>query len=297
MVVDITDIKLVEEKLRTSNERYQIVTKATNDGIWDWNLKTNEIYWNKSYERISGYKNVNPKLDGDTWFDNIHPEDKDRVRSGVMNAISNGNSFWKDEYRYIKANGETATVLDRGYILYDEQHKPIRFVGAMEDITERKKIETEREYLIEHLVKSNNDLKQFSYITSHNFRAPLSNLIGLLGLVDRDTLTDSNREIVEMFETSTQQLNKTINDLIQILIIKNHLNVNIVQNNINDAVSDVCELLIQEIKETGTTIVKDIQVEEIVLNKSYLQSILLNLLSNAIKYRSADRKLVIRNFN
>ncbi len=54
----------------------------------------------------------------------------------------------------------------------------------MEDITERKKIETEREVLIEHLVKSNNDLKQFSYITSHNFRAPLSNLIGLLSLVD-----------------------------------------------------------------------------------------------------------------
>ncbi len=63
MLVDITHIKLVEENLRTSNERYQIVTKATNDGIWDWNLKTNEMYWNKSYERISGYKNVDQNID------------------------------------------------------------------------------------------------------------------------------------------------------------------------------------------------------------------------------------------
>jgi signal transduction histidine kinase len=163
----------------------------------------------------------------------------------------------------------------------------------MEDITERKKIETEREFLIEHLVKSNNDLKQFTYITSHNFRAPLSNLVGLLNLIDRETLTPVNKEIIGMFETSTQQLNKTINDLIQILIIKNNLEVNIVKNNINDSLSDVCELLVQEIRETGTTIVRNIVAEEIVLNKSYMQSILINLVSNAIKYRSPDRKLII----
>ncbi|HEX8461551.1 MAG TPA: PAS domain S-box protein, partial [Segetibacter sp.] len=178
MLVDITHIKLVEEKLRSSDERYQIVTKATKDGIWDWNLVTNEIYWNKSYERISGYKNLNLKLVENEWYDKIHPEDKERVREGVVNAITNGNSFWEDEFRYLKANGETAIVFDRASIMYDKYGKPVRFVGAMEDITERKKIETEREFLIEHLVKSNNDLKQFTYITSHNFRAPLSNLVG-----------------------------------------------------------------------------------------------------------------------
>ncbi|MDQ6815511.1 MAG: PAS domain S-box protein [Bacteroidota bacterium] len=293
MLVDITDLKLIEEKLRTSNERYQIVTKATNDGIWDWNLSTNEIYWNKSYERMFGYKNLNQKLDADSWFDKIHAEDRERVKTGVLNIINNGGSLWEDEYRYLTADGGVAIVYDRGYLMYDEGGKPTRFVGAMEDISQRKKIENEREYLIEHLVKSNNDLKQFTYITSHNFRAPLSNLIGLLSLIDQSTLSEANKEILNMFEISTQQLNKTINDLIQILIIKNNINVNIVNNNINDVLNDVCNSLSYEIAEVDCTINRNIGVENIVLNKSYLESILINLLSNSIKYRSPNRKLVI----
>ncbi|GEO11176.1 response regulator [Segetibacter aerophilus] len=293
MIVDITHLKLVEEKLRTSNERYQIVTKATNDGIWDWNLLTNEMYWNKSYERIFGYKNVNQNLDAEQWFDKIHIEDRERVKNGFSNVINNGGMLWEDEYRYLKADGEIAIVYDRGYLIYNDVGKATRFVGAMEDITQRKKIENEREYLIEHLVKSNNDLKQFTYITSHNFRAPLSNLIGLLSLIDRSTLTENNREIVKMFEVSTNQLNKTINDLVQILIIKNNLNVNIVNNNITNVLNDVCSSLGYEIAEIDCTINRNILVENIVLNKSYLESILINLLSNSIKYRSPARKLVI----
>ena len=293
MLIDITDVKLYEDKLRTSNERYQIVTKATNDAIWDWNLLTNEIYWNTSYERLFGYKNLNQKLDADQWFDKIHIDDRERVTRGVMNVINNAGTLWEDEYRYMKATGDVAIVYDRGYLMYDDQGKPVRFVGAMEDITQRKKIENEREYLIEHLVKSNNDLKQFSYITSHNFRAPLSNLIGLLSLIDHTSLSEFNKEIVKMFEISTHQLNKTINDLVQILIIKNNLNVNIVNNNISKVLNDVCSSLSYEISEIDCTINRSIGVENIVLNKSYLESILINLLSNSIKYRSPNRKLVI----
>lgn len=293
MLVDITRLKLAEEKLRTSNERYEIVTNVTNDAIWDWNLLTNEIYWNKSYERLFGFKNLNQKLDAHQWFGKVHADDRERVINGVMNLIDNGGTLWEDEYKYIKIDGEQAIVYDRGYLMYDKQGKPVRFVGAMQDITQRKKIENEREYLIEHLVKSNNDLKQFSYITSHNFRAPLTNLIGLLGLVDRSTLSEANTEIVNMFETSTHQLNKTINDLIQILIIKNNLNVNIVTNDLNAVLDDVCSSLSYEISETGCTINRSIAVEHLVLNKSYLESILINLISNSIKYRSPNRKLII----
>ena len=96
-----------------------------------------------------------------------------------------------------------------------------------------------------------------------------------------------------MFRASTLQLNKTINDLIQILIVKNNVNVNIAKINLSELVNESCNLLTQEINETGCTITSDLEVTNIVFNKSYMESILINLLTNAIKYRSPERQLKI----
>lgn len=149
----------------------------------------------------------------------------------------------------------------------------------------------EREILLAELTKSIKDLKQFTYITSHNFKAPLSNLIGLLNLIDDGSLNENNRTIIDMFKTATQQLNKTINDLVEILIIRNNVNIEVADNNIKDLLNAVCSSLAYEIKENNCTINMNLKVENIAFNKSYLESILMNLLSNAIKYRSAERPL------
>ena len=149
----------------------------------------------------------------------------------------------------------------------------------------------EREVLLAQLTRSLADLQQFSYITSHNFRAPLSNLIGLLGLIDNEELSNHNKVIIEMFKTSTEQLNKTVNDLVQILIIRNNVNIDLADNDIDVLLTEVCNSLAFVIQESNCTIHRDLKVENIPFNKAYLESILINLLSNAIKYRSPDRPL------
>ncbi len=135
----------------------------------------------------------------------------------------------------------------------------------------------EREILLAELTKSIKDLKQFTYITSHNFKAPLSNLIGLLNLIDDSSLNENNRTIIDMFKTGTQQLNKTINDLVEILIIRNNVNIEVADNNIKDLLNAVCSSLAYEINEHNCTINMDLKVENIAFNKSYLESILMNL--------------------
>jgi PAS domain S-box-containing protein len=150
---DITKRVKAEEKHERVNERYRLATKATNDAIWDWNLKTNEIYWSEGYQKLFGHDLTRDEIYLHSWLRNIHPDDFERVVTGMHKAINDGQTdFWEDEYRYFKSDGSMAYVSDRGYILYDENKIPVRMVGAMQDITRRKKAE-------EHLHKSEANLR------------------------------------------------------------------------------------------------------------------------------------------
>lgn len=140
---DITAQKEIAESLRISNERFNIVSKATNDAIWDWNLVSNEVLWNKGVKFLFGYKDPEIGKTAAWWNEKIHPDDRDRVVSKIHHHIEKGIENWQDEYRFAKADGGYKFVLDRGFILLDNEQKPYRMIGAMMDITERKKLEAE----------------------------------------------------------------------------------------------------------------------------------------------------------
>jgi two-component system, NarL family, sensor histidine kinase UhpB len=140
---DITDRKNIEESLRISNERFKIVSKATNDAIWDWDLISGHVFWNEAIYSLFGYSHDEIANNNKWWEDHIHPTDRDRVVSKVRNHIENGIESWQDEYRFISEDGTVKNVFDRGFILLDNNHKPYRMIGAMMDITERKKLQDE----------------------------------------------------------------------------------------------------------------------------------------------------------
>jgi signal transduction histidine kinase len=201
--------------------------------------------------------------------------------------------YWKGEYRYRKANGEYAYIFDQGYLLVDQKGEPTRFVGAMQDISARKEIENEKELIIEELTNSNNDLKQFSFITSHNLRAPLSNIQGILNLIDAPALSDTNRQMFEFLQTSTTQLQQTIKDLSDIIVIRDKPVIHSEELNLVTLFNNVKKNFLNTLHEIPHELKTDFQLEKAFLNKSYIESIFINLVSNAIKYRSNDRALKI----
>jgi len=138
---DITLRKQAEAALRESEERFQLVAWATRDAIWDWDLKTDTIWWSDGLQKLFFYKSEEVNPDASWRAEHIHPEDRDKVLKSIQEILDRSDEFWSKEYRYRRSNGEYADVFDRAYILYDEQRKPKRMIGAMIDISERKQTE------------------------------------------------------------------------------------------------------------------------------------------------------------
>jgi signal transduction histidine kinase len=168
--------------------------------------------------------------------------------------------------------------------------------NIIRDITEKKKIEEEQKSLTQELVKNNQDLQQFSFITSHNLRAPVANLISLLSLYDKENPADGfNRLLIDKFEEATQQLNNTLNDLINVLVIKSNTNIERQTLHFSSIYNEVKKNVENLLYEHNGKIEADFsEVDTIEYNKIHLESIFLNLISNAIRYRSPERAPAIR---
>lgn len=138
---DATEKHMHREALRESEERFRFLAKATTDAIWDWDLKTNSLWWNEGFETLFGFapNEIEPGIE--SWYNRIHPEDRERVTVGIHDAIDSGEEEWWDEYRFFRKDGSSAYVLDRGYIIQDDDGKPVRLIGGMTDQSERKRSE------------------------------------------------------------------------------------------------------------------------------------------------------------
>ena len=132
------------QALCETNQRFEIVTRATTDVIWDWNLTNNNLWWNENFQTVFGYPIEQIGTDLKSWNSRIHPEDVARVLQSIYGVIDGGGHLWSSEYRFRRHDGGYAHVFDRGYVLHDDDGRPTRMIGAMQDITERKQAEDAR---------------------------------------------------------------------------------------------------------------------------------------------------------
>lgn len=139
--IDISARKNAEDALIESNKRYEYVSKATFDAIWDWDVNTNKIIWGEAFYSIFGYETDGKEMDISSWYSRIHQDDLERVKIGIESVLSATADNWEDQYRYLKADGNYAYVFDRALILRDDSGKAFRMVGAMQDVTEKKNLQ------------------------------------------------------------------------------------------------------------------------------------------------------------
>jgi PAS domain S-box-containing protein len=136
------------EVLRESHERFQLANRATYNAIWDWDLRTNALWWNENFQTLFGYGAEETEPGIESWTNRIHPEDLEHVRTGIHEAIDSGRHSWSDQYRFRRKDGRYAVVDDRGHIARKADGSPVRMIGAMQDITERRQAEEKNQALL-----------------------------------------------------------------------------------------------------------------------------------------------------
>lgn len=154
VVNDITEKVAAAEELRKSNQRFQYVSKATSDAIYDWDIPDNQLNWNEVVTKLFGYEPAQITID--KWERLIHPDEQKQVIENLTETLyKTRKKLWRMEYRFLKSDGTYSFVIEKGFILRDAENKPLRMIGALQDITNIKEKQLE-------LIESNN---RYEYAT------------------------------------------------------------------------------------------------------------------------------------
>ena len=288
VIHDVTERNKAKEQLRESEQTFRTISENfPNGAVAILNKDLTILY-------IAG-KDFHIKDVDASYFENtnytshFHSPVKEKVRDHLLKVFEGENAVFEASY-------EDLSYMISAVPLDETSGNINKILIASQNITEQKRNETEKELLIEELTQNNSDLRQFSYITSHNLRAPLSNLLGIIKLLDTSLIQDEmTKLLLQNFEECTLQLNDTVNDLINVLIIKNNVNAKKEKLDIRKMFERVIHSVQNAINQNNTTITCDFDnAYEVLFNRSYLESILLNLVTNAVKYSSPKRKSEIK---
>jgi PAS domain S-box-containing protein len=170
---DVTAECLAAKKIKEKEELFRLVSMATNDAIWDWNLPDQIISWNENFKTLFGY--CEPFTSVQTWTEYIHPEDRERVVSGRHRVMEAGNHYWFEEYRFRCADGSYSDIIDRAYLLYGPGGRPCRMVGSMVDMTLQKEAENKVQEQAEFFEFLTNSIPAFIWTSDARGRMDFRN--------------------------------------------------------------------------------------------------------------------------
>nr|WP_315207415.1 ATP-binding protein [uncultured Flavobacterium sp.] len=203
---------------------------------------------------------------------------------------------YKPEFRIVWNDSSVHYINSSAIIERDNDGNAIRMIGTNWDVTKEIEAALEKERMIKELMDNNLELKQFSYITTHNLRAPLTNLVLICKLLSPEKIEDpSTLKLIEFLKTSTNQLNETLNDLINVLIVKDNTDLLLDELSFDEILDKVKESISGTLSDGKVIIETDFSdVPTVHFTTVYLESIFLNLITNSIKYRHPERNVVIK---
>jgi len=279
--------------LQKSEERLSRVIEASNTGIWDWQLSTNEVYYSPRWKSLLGYEDHEIENTFEQWEIRLHPKDKQRMLDAVADFLENPVGNFNQDFRMKHKNGSYRWISNRSAVLLGADKKPFKMYGSHLDITEWREAEEALAQKAAALTQSNEELQMFAYIASHDLQEPLRMVSSYLQLLSRryhDKLDEEAQEFIHYAVDGAKRMHQLINDLLAYSRIGTR-GKRFTRVNCQEVFKNMLRLMQFTIDDNNATITSG-QLPTLIADESQLSQLLQNLISNAIKFQNESPPIV-----
>ncbi|QDU39346.1 Aerobic respiration control sensor protein ArcB [Maioricimonas rarisocia] len=291
-IEDISARKQADKALRQSEERFRLAVDGANDGVWDWNITTNECYFSPRFKQLLGFEDDEFPNHASSWEARLHPDDRARVFEEVQQHFRSRTRY-QVEYRMQTRDGHYRWFQARANAIWNESGDPVRMVGAVTDIHEARLAAEELRKARLTAESASRAKSDFLASMSHEIRTPMNGIIGMTELTLQTNLTSEQRDYLETARASADGLLSLINDILDFSKIEAD------RLDLEDAPIELRRLLDQKTKlfrpsaeEKGLELTCEINERvpaRIMGDQHRVRQILANLIGNAIKFTHAGR--------
>lgn len=283
------DVHQIGEELRLSQERFELAILGSSGGIWDWNMKTKDVFFSPRWKSILGYEDHEIPNHLEEWIQRLHPEDLQRAQNALSAYLKHEISTYDLEYRLRHRDGTYRWILSRSVALWDDQGHPYRMAGSHIDITDRKQAEE----IVEKAFQKERELSElktrFISMASHEFRTPLTSIVLYAELLKNYSHIWNKHEKDEAFQRIHDAV-QTMTELMDGVLAVGHIEEG--KQAFKPALLNFTRLLqdiVEQIKlihQTQCNVFIDACPESlsVVLDEKIVRQILTNLVFNAVKY-------------
>jgi PAS domain S-box-containing protein len=294
---DATAIMRAERALRESEERWQLAVAGSDEGVWDWNVADDTVWYSPRWKSILGFNDEEIPNRRDSWLSRMHPDDRIRVQTELQAYIDQQADLYRAHYRMRHKDGSWRWILARGRAHFDASGRPVRMLGTHIDITHQKQIEAELRKAKEEAEAADRAKSDFLAVMSHEIRTPMNGVIGFTNLLLDTQLNSEQRDWLLTIRSSGESLVTLINDILDFSKIESgHMELDQHPVPVRRCIEEVLDLLWSKASEKKIELLHWIDEgvpEWIITDGTRLRQVLVNLIGNAIKF-TAEGEVEVR---
>ncbi|REG81831.1 PAS domain S-box protein [Marinomonas pollencensis] len=286
----ITDIsrRLADEKERLkANQRFSMASDAASIGVWEWDLKSNEVMWDDWMYRLFGVEKDEVDNPYNIWRQSIHPDDVSLLNQQIDDFIKGGENF-DTSFRIVRQDSQVRHLKANGAMEYDRDGFPSRLIGVNLDITSQIETEAILRKASNEAEMANKAKSDFLATMSHEIRTPLNGVLGMAELLSSSALTNEQRTQLTILQESGESLLGLINEILDFSKIEaGQLTIESVDFDLEKTLYDVVRLLIISAEKKGLDLLVEYpsQTPRNFIGDAFrIKQVLINLISNAIKF-------------
>ncbi len=285
------DRERIRKALAKSEERFDLAMRGANDGVWDWDLLTNTVYYSPRWKAMLGQDEdeIGPGLS--EWSDRVHPDDLDAALNAVNAHFSGATSHFEVTFRFRHKDGHYLWMLSRGLAVRDADGKPVRMVGTHTDVSAQKRAEEALIQARDAAEAANRAKSEFLANMSHEIRTPMNGVLGMLNLALDTPLSEEQYEYLDLARSSADALLHILNDILDFSKIEaGRMDVHLEAIDLRELASELARFLEPRCREKRLAFISEIDPELptlVLVDPVRVRQVLVNLLGNAIKFTAS----------